>query len=378
LSQPLLLAVFGDHPQSGLNAGLRGGTGRDLADAYSPGAHFVEAEQAADQLRPPRADESRESENLAATKFQRNADGGLASRHAGQREDRLARLMGNLGKKLFNGATDHEGDDLLFGSPRQLPGADGASVAEHGVIVADFPNFLEKMADVDDAEAFLLQPSNHLKELLGIVAGEGTGRLVEDDDLGVGDEGAGDFNQLLRGDGQVANDGAGLEPGVTEPFEGLSHPGSLTSVLDESPAGQLLPEHDVVFDGEMGGEVQLLIDHGDAGLPGGMGAIGGVRPTCERHTSGVWSMGAAEDFHEGALAGPVFADQGQHSSGLDGQRHVGEGLGGAEPLGDAGHGEEGRVRHDVEHGAEGTSIVEAGAPFDLDRLAGDVARVFSR
>ena len=67
---------------------------------------------------------------------------------------------------------------------------------------------VEVVADQDDAEAAVGQPADQAQHLLGLGDAQRGGRLVEDDELGVPQHGAGDGDGLPLATGQ-AGDRAG-------------------------------------------------------------------------------------------------------------------------------------------------------------------------
>ena len=83
---------------------------------------------------------------------------------------------------------------------------------------------------------------------------------------------------------------------------------------------QLTAEEDVLGDGELGDQVELLVDDGDAVALGVAGAVQHERLAVEEQLAGVVGVGAAEDLHQRALAGPVLADEGMDLAAVDGRR----------------------------------------------------------
>ena len=85
-------------------------------------------------------------------------------------------------------------------------------------------------------------------------------RLVEDDDLGLVVDGAGDLDHLALGGAERRDDGGGVD-GEVERLQKL-----LGGDVDAAQAVQrfLLAEIDVLGDRHRGDEARLLEDHGDA------------------------------------------------------------------------------------------------------------------
>src|SRR5215212_5351082 len=93
-------------------------------------------------------------------------------------------------------------------------------------------------------------------------------------------------------------------------------------------------EKDVLRDGQLGDEIELLVN-------GGNTAMLGVARTCQRQwlpieekLAVVVRVDAAEQLHQGRLTGAVLADQGMHFAALDRERDVVQRSHTGEPLAD--------------------------------------------
>ena len=115
-------------------------------------------------------------------------------------EQRLARRVRDSGKQFVETAANHEGGDLRIGRRIERTGPGQFAIAQDGVGIADLANLFQKMTDVDDRPAFGAEPANHVEEAGGIGLRERAGRFIEDEDPGIEDQGAGDFDQLLHAD----------------------------------------------------------------------------------------------------------------------------------------------------------------------------------
>ena len=138
-------------------------------------------------------------------------------------------------------------------------------------------------------------------------------------------------------------------------------PGGLPAggLVDEVQAAQQagaplrVTQEDVLGDGLVGGEVELLVDDRDAEVLG-LGRIMDLhRLAVDADLAGIALICAGQDLDEGRLAGAVLAGERHHLAGVEGQVHVVEGLDAAEPLADSARLEEwrrvARCRH-VGHG----------------------------
>ena len=260
--------------------------------------------------------------------------------------------MGSLRIQFVDITADHETDDVVELGILHGAVSDGFAVAQHGVIVAHALALFEKVADVDDADAAGAQVCDDLEEILGVDACEAAGGLIHDEHLGLAEQGPGDLDELLLGDGEGA-DGGVEGDGVCLQF-GQGGEGTLASLGLADPPEPVggVPEKDVFLNAEIRGEVQLLIDHGDPGAAGLERITRVERDAIEFDGSGVGGMGPAEHLHEGALAGPVLADQGVDVAGLKRQVHAPQCLGGTEGLADVGQSKAGG-----HHGSAGSGAV---------------------
>ena len=74
------------------------------------------------------------------------------------------------------------------------------AVAQHGDAIGDLQRFLERVRNENDAGATLPQRVQEMEEMLHLLGRKRSGRLVENEDLGVVPNGADDLDHLpLRG-----------------------------------------------------------------------------------------------------------------------------------------------------------------------------------
>ena len=82
--------------------------------------------------------------------------------------------------------------------------ADELAVAQHGEAVADLVDLVEEVRDEEDRDALLLERADDAEELGDLVGVEARGGLVEDEQLRLHVDGAGDRHELLHGERVVA------------------------------------------------------------------------------------------------------------------------------------------------------------------------------
>jgi hypothetical protein len=121
-------------------------------------------------------------------------------------------------------------------------------------------------------------------------------------------------------------------------------------------------EEEVLGDAHLGDEVQLLIDHGDAGGEGVGGVVKRAGLSVEGEGAAGRRVGAAEDFKERGFARAIFAHERVDRAGADFKRDVVERLDARELHRDVVEGEGGGGVHEMG--------VSAGSPPAEKRNAG--------
>ena len=178
-----------------------------------------------------------------------------------------------------------------------------------------------------------LELAQGAEQLLDLLRDEHRGGLVEDQRAGAPVEHLEDLDALPLAHPEVLHQRVGVD---VEPVPVGDLPDAPARGGDVQPAagGRLAAQDDVLEDGEVVGELEVLVDHADAGLDG-------VRRARERDGGAVELDGPlvgplhpVEDLHEGGLAGAVLADDGVHGSAADAERDVLVGHDAREALGD--------------------------------------------
>ena len=285
-----------------LQVNLAGVRLRDAADAF-------------DHLGAPRANQAGKAQNFAGM----DREGGILEEAGAAQTLYLqhfpADLYLRLGEKVVDLAAHHGLDQVGVGDFIHVIGADILGIAEHRHAAGQPVHVLEAVGDEYDGDAFLAQLVHDAVKLLGFPLGQRRGRLVQNDDFGVGGQGLGDFDDLLLGHGQRAHLGGGTEIGVHAPEQ-------LVGLLVHGP-----PLDDAVFDDfvahedvfgyrqvRIGGGV--LVNRGDAG---GLGVPRSLKVNLlpvEEHLALFGLVHPGDDLDKGGFAGAVFTHQGMHFSGL--------------------------------------------------------------
>jgi len=193
-------------------------------------------------------------------------------------------------------------------------------------------------------DALLLEVQDQVEQVVGVLVVQCGGRLVEDEELHALREGLRDLDELLLADADLEDLGRRVLP-QADPGEQCCRllVGAVPVDEAERPL-QLVVEEDVLRDGEVGAEGQLLVDDDDAlGLR--------VADVLELHRLaleddvalvGAERVDAGQHLHERRLAGAVLTADGVHGTALHIERDVREGLDAGEGLDDVAHLEDAR------------------------------------
>ncbi|MDQ0615109.1 hypothetical protein QF046_002750 [Microbacterium sp. W4I4] len=204
---------------------------------------------------------------------------------------------------------DHLGDE---GVPVEVAGEVLAlvpSVAQHREAVADRVDLVEEVRDEEDGDALIAQRAHHGEQALDLCGVQAGGRLVEDEHLRLDGHRAADRDELLQGDGEGGEGLVGVEALEAEPGERVGGGAVGGPPVDAEEASDLVSEHHVLTDGEIRGEVDLLVDRRDAGLLRIARAREAAFPADDRDRSGVDPVYPGERLDERRLARAVLAHQ---------------------------------------------------------------------
>ena len=143
------------------------------AHPYASGAHGIEAKQRAQHLRPARANQTRNAEDLAASQREAGAVRQVHTRQRVQLERDLAGLVRHARVRFGQTSTCHRFDDPRDKSPVVVRSAGHVAalhappVPQHGVTPRHTPHLFEKVADVDNGDATFAEPIDHLEQPFG-------------------------------------------------------------------------------------------------------------------------------------------------------------------------------------------------------------------
>ena len=201
---------------------------------------------------------------------------------------------------------------------------------QHGASSAQRANFVQLVADVENAAALGRQLAQHHKELFDRLGREHRSGLVQDQQLGVGEQGADDFHALHLAHTQGVHRAQGVD--VEAVFGGLGgnaagHFGQRLALVQAQP---------YVFGHREGVEQAEMLEHHGNTQGACLLRVAHLHGLAvEVHAAFVGLDRAIDDFHQRGLARAVFAQHGVDLAGLHRQRHTAVGHHGRVALGDA-------------------------------------------
>ena len=110
-------------------------------------------------------------------------------------------------------APDHQVGQRLLRRGLGIGGAGDPAVAQHRDPVGDGEHLAQLVGDEDDRLALIDEAADDTEEVVDLAWREDRGRLIEDQDVGLAEEGLDELDALLFADGEVAD----LRVGVDAP-----------------------------------------------------------------------------------------------------------------------------------------------------------------
>jgi hypothetical protein len=201
---------------------------------------------------------------------------------------------------------------------RQVRGGvarDEAAVAHHDHLVGDALHLVELVRDVDESHAVGLELRHQREQALRFRWRERRGRLVHDQQPRPAGKRPGDLDQLLLRHDELAHLGVGigLQPHLAHHRRrAFAH----RRVVEPPAAPLLVAEEDVLRDGQVLGQVELLVDQHDAGGLGGARSRELRRAAVDAQLAAGGRLVAGGDLHQRRLARAVLAEQPVDPAGL--------------------------------------------------------------
>ena len=221
------------------------------------------------------------------------------------------------GRRRAEGLADHHLGQAAGGLLARRAGCNHPAATQDGGVMAQRPDFLQLVRDVEDRTTFAGQPAQRLEQDGHFLRRQDRGRLVHDDQTRVLQQAAHDLNPLALADGEIADHAVRVQLQAVAARD-----------VDDTAAQVALrqlrrdAERNILGDAQGFEQREMLEDHADAFGPCLRGPVRGKGPTAQRHRAGVGPQDAVDNLHQGGFAGAVFAQQGMDLALADVERDV--------------------------------------------------------
>ncbi len=108
-------------------------------------------------------------------------------------------------------SSHHHGNNVILAESGGWPGGDGLAVADDADGIGDRFHLVELVGDVDAGDAMIAQVVDNAQQHLGFTLSQRRGRLIEDQEPHLLIQRAGDLDQLLLPQAQIADPGVGRD-----------------------------------------------------------------------------------------------------------------------------------------------------------------------
>jgi hypothetical protein len=201
------------HIDDAMGHRVAGAANADLAifKRHTATGWLGDAEQRLCKLRAPGADKAVNAEDFALAQLKGNVAKLGRVRIVFNLQHRLADGDILLGESLIDRPPDHHPHDIVLPRIGKRTVADGVPVAENRIIIGDFVNLIEFVADEQDGFALRFQPRHDAEQVVHFLARQGCSRLVHDDDARIHRQRAGNGDQMALRDRQFLQLDAGVD-----------------------------------------------------------------------------------------------------------------------------------------------------------------------
>ena len=221
-------------------------------------------------------------------------------------------VSGNSGAGLgffVNGTTDHHTNDLSDLGNSSLTDANVLAVTHNGDAVSDTLQLVHSVGNVDDTNAGSLQLIDELEQIVDLRIGQNRRGLVQNQDLGIViGECLGNLDHLLLCNRQSSDLGLGVD-GQVEAVQQLLGTAVLLSLVQEQSLGGLTANEDIVCNGQVLHQVQLLVNNTNTSVLCVLGAMDLDLLTEILNGTAILGVDTGQNLHQCGLTGTVFADQ---------------------------------------------------------------------
>ena len=183
------------------------------------------------------------------------------------------------------------------------------AVPQDGHVVPDLHDLLQPVGDIDDGEALVDELAHDFEQHLHLRCGQGGCGLVHNQDLQViFNQVARDLHHLLLPHAEVAHHRLRRNFMLKAAKDGLCSL-DMFFVVKEGAVCPLVAHIDVLINGKVGEQAQLLVDNADSPCAGVVGVPEGHLLALHIHFPGGGLLNAGDHLHQGGFARPVLANE---------------------------------------------------------------------
>ena len=124
------------------------------------------------------------------------------------------------------------------------------------------------MRDIDNPAPLRFQLADNTEQRFGFGIGQGVGRFIHNDDLRLKAQHLSDFHHLLIADGEIAYQAVAFKAQVQLRQQFVRFGVHRFPVDFAKPVNEFAAEEDVLRNGELRDQIQLLVDNADTGFLG--------------------------------------------------------------------------------------------------------------
>ncbi len=206
-------------------------------------------------------------------------------------------------------APRHQTDQFTgggIGDGKRTRGA--APVFDDRDAVADLPDLFETVGDVHHGNVLGSQFVHHPEEVFDLFGVEHSAGLVHDDEPDVTRQRPRHTDDLFARRRELPDLESRWDIAVTEPCHQVAGHSVRFGDVQHSSGGMLVPQKDVLRDGEPVDHVELLVHRRDSQVEGGLGVRDGDGFAEPSDLALVGLMNAGERFDQGRFSGAVLAE----------------------------------------------------------------------
>jgi hypothetical protein len=280
-----------------------------IANKNLPAVFRVRAKDGAQRFRAPRADETGDAENFTASHLEADRAHTFARAQVAHPQGHFAHETFARALPLGKIVADHFADQLGGRHVAGVVGRDGPAIAHHRDAIGDAADFIHPVADVNNPHTLALQPADVVKQLLDLGVGQRRRRFIQDEQLAILRQRAGNLDQLLLTHAQISCGHGGINGAEAHAREGLARGFVQVGEANKSASARQAIEKNIFRDAHRPDDVEFLQHHDDAsvfGLPFG-GRV--VRMVFQPDVSAIAFGQPRENAHKGGLARAIATHQ---------------------------------------------------------------------